>query len=36
MYKVIINSKEVIGSYQHLLSLIPVGMLGYKIEKHAE
>lgn len=33
MWKTTINNEEVTGSYNYLLSLIPVGMIGYKIEK---
>ncbi|MCK9429222.1 MAG: hypothetical protein M0R17_04400 [Candidatus Omnitrophica bacterium] len=33
MWKTTINGKEIIGTYEYLLSLIPTGMLGYKIER---
>jgi hypothetical protein len=33
MYSTIINGKQVIGTYQELINLTPVGMLGYPITK---
>jgi hypothetical protein len=33
MYTTTINKIKVIGTYQELLSQIPIGMLGYKITK---